>query len=297
MKLLSFQALLAIMVSAAFSPTVAAATYGAGIENSQWYLSESVFDCTLTHQVPGFGRAVFRHRAGESLGFHLESDTRLMRAGQGTLIIEAPAWRPGAVPRPLGAVKVADGKRPVALDPSTTMSVVSGLMEGMAPTVSRQAWYSDEMVRVRLSNINFPGRFESYRNCVGSLLPVNYDQIKRSRVRFAVDKADLSERDYELLNNIATYVQADSSVERIFVDGHTDRDGTRIHNRALSEKRARVVAEYLKQRGVSEEKIIVRSHADQYPASSVKAENRRTTIRLEKEGERPELSPSRRNAV
>ena len=72
----------AIGALTAGSVSVQAATFGAGIENSQWYLSESVFECTLVHQVPGYGRAVFRHKAGESLSFFLESETPLMRPGQ-----------------------------------------------------------------------------------------------------------------------------------------------------------------------------------------------------------------------
>lgn len=290
MRQIPRQALLAaFLLTASPGPTMAA-TYGAGIENSQWYLSESVFDCTLTHQVPGFGRAVFRHRAGETLGFYLESDINLMRPGQGSLVVEAPAWRPGTTPRPLGRVQVAEGNRPVALDTRLAMALVAGLQEGMAPTLSRQAWYSNDMVRVRLSNINFRGPFEGYRNCTSSLLPVNYDQIKRSRVTFGSNSARLSPSDLKLLDNIVTYVKADSTVERIFVDGHTDRVGSRIHNRALSEDRANVVAEYLKSRGIAEDMIIARAHSDQYPASRRNpAENRRTTIRLERQGERPDL--------
>lgn len=284
------QALLAALLLTASPASTMATTYGAGIENSQWYFSESVFDCTLTHQVPGFGRAVFRHRAGETLSFYLESDINLMRPGQGSLVVEAPAWRPGTNPRPLGRVQVAEGKRPVALDTRLAMALVAGLMEGMAPTLTRQAWYSDDMVRVRLSNINFQAPFEGYRNCTSSLLPVNYDQIKRSRVTFASDSARLSGADRDMLDKIVTYVKADPSVERIFVDGHTDRVGSRIHNRALSEERANVVADYLKARGIADDMIISRAHSDQYPASrSNRAENRRATIRLERQGERPDL--------
>lgn len=284
------QALMAALLLTASPVPVLAATYGAGIENSQWYLSESVFDCTLTHQVPGFGRAVFRHRAGESLAFHLESDINLMRPGQGSLVVEAPAWQPGVNPRPLGPVQVAAGNRPVTLNTPTAMAMVSGLLEGMAPTVTRQSSYGSDPVRVRLSNVNFRARFEGYRNCVTSLLPVNYDQIKRSRVTFASDSARLSPSDYQLLDRIVTYVKADSTVERIFVDGHTDRVGSRIHNRALSEERANAVSDYLIQQGIPEDKIITRAHSDQFPASRTnRAENRRTTIRLERQGERPEL--------
>lgn len=272
------------------APVVAqAATYGAGIENSQWYLSESVFECTLVHQVPGYGRAVFRHKAGESLSFFLESETPLMRPGQGMLIVEAPSWRPGIAPRPLGRVNVDDGRRPVSLDSRQAMALVQGLLEGMDPTVTRESWYDGSPVRVRVSNINFAGQFSGYRTCTAGLLPVNYDQIKRSRIPFSSGSTSLSEADMRFLDNIVTYVQADSTVERVFVDGHTDSSGSRIDNRALSEERANAVADYLIGQGINADMVTVRAHADQYPVSHRPADNRRTTIRLQREGERPDL--------
>lgn len=266
-----------------------AATYGAGIENSQWYLSESVFECTLVHQVPGYGRAVFRHRAGESLSFFLESETPVMRPGRGMLVVEAPSWRPGTAPRSLGRVNIDDGRRPVSLDSRLAMNMVQGLLEGMDPTVTRESWYDGSPVRVKVSNINFAGQFSGYRSCTSGLLPVNYDQIKRSRIPFAAGSTSLSGSDRELLDNIVAYVLADSTVERIFVDGHTDSSGSRIDNRALSEQRANVVAEYLIGEGVDTNMVTVRAHADQYQVSRRPADNRRTTIRLQRQGERPDL--------
>ncbi|SFR78540.1 OmpA family protein [Marinobacter daqiaonensis] len=266
-----------------------ASTFGAGLENSDWYLSASVFDCTLTHQVPGYGRAVFTHRAGESLSFYLESDVVLMRPGRGLLMVEAPSWRPGEPTRRVGYVDISDARKSVQVGEREAMEMVQGLLSGMAPTLTRQARYADGPVRVRLSNINFRSEYEGYRSCVTGLLPVNYDQIQRSRIPFASGSTSLSDRDRELLDRIVTYVQADSEVGRVFVDGHSDGIGSRIQNRALSEERAQVVADYLISAGLPEDKIIVRSHADQYPVSRNPADNRRTTIRLEREGERPTL--------
>lgn len=266
-----------------------AASYGAGIENSQWYLAESIFECSLVHEVPGYGKAVFRHQAGESLSFFLESDHPMMRPGRGSLVVEAPAWRPGVVPRPLGSVNVSDGNRPVRLDTRQAMVLAQGLLEGMRPTVTRESWFDGSPVRVQVSNINFSGQFERYRACTANLLPVNYDQIRRSRIPFNSGSASLSGADRKLLDNIVTFVLADSTVERIFVDGHSDRSGSRIDNRALSEDRANVVAGYLKARGIPENLIIVRAHGDQFPVSRRPADNRRTTIRLQREGERPEF--------
>ncbi len=277
------------LVCVAMAPGLQAATYGAGIENSQWYLSQSVFECTLVHEVPGYGRAVFKHRAGEDLVFFLESELSLMRPGNGRMVVEAPAWRPGVKPRPVGTVRVSDGRRQVELDSRKAMILIQGLMEGMSPTVTRESWYDSRPVRVRVSNVNFSGQFPAYRSCTAGLLPVNYDQIKRSRVPFSAGSTSLSSADRRLLDNIVTYTLADSTVERVFVDGHTDRSGTRINNRALSEERANAVADYLISQGLPEDLIIVRAHADQYPVSNRPADNRRTTIRLQREGERPDL--------
>lgn len=271
------------------SVSVDAASYGAGIENSQWYLSESVFECALVHEVPGYGKAVFRHRAGEQLTFFLESTSPLMRPGRGTLVVEAPAWQPGVAPRPVGKVTVSDSNRPVLLDTRRAMVLVQGLLQGMRPTVSRESWFDGRLVRVQVSNVNFSGQFQNYQACTANLLPVNYDQIRRSRIPFASGSASLSDGDRVVLDNVVTFVLADSSVERVFVDGHSDRLGSRINNRALSEERANVVADYLKARGVSEDLITVRAHGDQYPVSRRPADNRRTNIRLQREGERPEL--------
>ncbi|AZT83446.1 OmpA family protein [Marinobacter sp. NP-4(2019)] len=282
-------ATLASLVLLGASGTALSSSFGAGIENSQWYVSESVFECAMVHEVPGYGRAVFRHKAGEQLSFYLESDTTLMRPGRGSLVVEAPAWRPGAAPRRVGAVNVGEGRRPVALSARQAMVIARGLLDGMTPTVTRASWYDGSPVRVRVSNINFAGQYESYRACTTNLLPVNYDQIKRSRIPFRAGSTSLSAGDRQLLDNIVTYVQADSTVERIFVDGHTDSSGSRIDNRALSEERANAVADYLMEKGVPEDLITVRAHADQYPVSRRPADNRRTTIRLQRQGERPEL--------
>ncbi len=266
---------------------VLASSYGAGIENSQWYLADSVFECSLVHEVPGYGRAVFQHRAGEQLTFFLESEIPVMRSGQGQLVVEAPAWRPGVPPRSLGAVRVSSERRAVSLGNREAARIARGLLEGMRPTVTRAARYDEQLVRVHLSNVNFAGPWSGYRECASGLLPVNYDQIHRSRIPFVSSSTDLSDADRRLLDNIATFVRADASVTRVFVDGHTDSIGSRIENRALSEERANAVADYLKSRGIDESMLTVRAHSDQYPVSRRPAENRRVNIRLQREGERP----------
>jgi len=278
----------ALVVCPLLSAPALATSFGAGIENSQWYLSESVFECALVHQVPGYGRATFRHRAGESLLFSLEADTPLMRPGSGMLVAEAPSWRPGVAPRPLGLVTVPEGSSAVVLGAIQSMQVAYGLLDGLSPTLTRQSWFNTQPVRVHVSNINFASPFQGYRACAGNLLPANLDQLQGSQILFSSASVALNDADRRSLDKVVAYVLADSTVTKVLVDGHTDRTGRRIDNRKLAQDRAEAVAGYLKSQGVAESKIVVRAHGDQFAASGNPAQDRRVVIRMERKGDSTE---------
>ncbi|MCP5160623.1 MAG: OmpA family protein [Hahellaceae bacterium] len=270
------------------STTIAqAVTYSAQIETSQWYLSASIFECSLTHNIPDYGRGVFFHEAGEKLQFYLDALHNPMKPGKAALVLEAPAWKAGLRVKELGFVAVADSARALVVDDVRATDMMDSLLSGMMPTFTRQAWFSDDSVRVRISSINFASLYPDYLKCLSGLLPVNFRQVERSKVHFEVDKAKLTNEDYNVLNNIIIFVKADPTVTAIFVDGHTDSSGRRIHNRRLSKERSEVVTQYLIDHGIREDMITTRYHGERYPVAknnskTNKAKNRRTTVRLER---------------
>ena len=264
-----------------------AKTYTADISNSQWYLSASIFECSLTHPIPRYGKGVFYHEAGEKLKFYLNANANPMKSGDAALVIEAPQWRPGNGVRNLGYVPVKDSSKPIVVERKNARTMMEGLMDGMTPTFTRKSWYNDESVRVRVSSVNFPSFYNDYLNCVASLLPVNFRQVERTKVLFKVDKAELTKSDYEILEKVVIYLKADNTVTSIVIDGHTDSSGRRIYNRRLSKDRSEVVRAYFIANGIPEEMITTRYHGERYPVAKNnskknKAQNRRTTVRLEK---------------
>ena len=264
-----------------------AKTYTADISNSQWYLSASIFECSLTHPIPRYGKGVFYHEAGETLKFYLNANANPMKSGDAALVIEAPQWRPGNGVRNLGYVPVKDSAKPIVVERKNARTMMEGLMDGMTPTFTRKSWYNDESVRVRVSSVNFPSFYNDYLNCVASLLPVNFKQVERTKVLFKVDKAELTENDYKILEKVVIYLKADNTVTSIVIDGHTDSSGRRIYNRRLSKDRSEVVRAYFIANGIPEEMITTRYHGERYPVAKNnskknKAQNRRTTVRLEK---------------
>lgn len=267
-------------------------TYSAGIENSQWYQAASIFECSLTHTVPNFGKAVFYHEAGEKLKFYLETVQSPMGNGEAALVVEAPDWAPGRQVKDLGMVKVTQTARPVTVGERLSTNMMAGLMDGMMPTITGTTWYASDGVRIRVNPVNFSQFYNDYQSCVATLLPVNFRQVERTIIQFEVDKAELTKQDKVLLDKVVLYVKADKTVSAIFVDGHTDSSGRRIANRRLSRDRAEVVTAYLVKKGLPPEQVTTRYHGERYPvvdnktkASRVK--NRRATVRLQR-GEQAE---------
>src|SRR5690606_29056901 len=83
------------------------------------------------------------------------------------------------------------------------------------------------------------------------------------------------------------YIEADSDISRIQLDGHSDDVGDRLSNRELSRQRVLAIQAYLVERGVDEALINTRFHGERYPVAAndsagVRAKNRRVTLRLEK---------------
>lgn len=264
-----------------------AKTYTADLNNSQWYLSASIFECSLTHPIPRYGKGVFYHEAGENLKFYLNANANPMKTGDAALVIEAPQWRPGNGVKDLGYVPVKDSAKPIVVERRNARNMLEGLMDGMTPTFTRKSWYNNESIRVKVSSVNFPNFYNDYLNCVASLLPVNFRQVERTKVLFKVDKAELTEDDYRILENVVIYLKADNTVTSIIIDGHTDSSGRRIYNRRLSKDRAEVVRAYFLDQGIPEEMITTRYHGERYPIAKNnnqknKSKNRRTTVRLEK---------------
>src|SRR5690554_7597163 len=69
---------LVFLIILATSPALMALEYGGAIENTQWQVSGSVFECRFEQTVPGYGTGVFYHRAGEDIQFRLEAVRNLM---------------------------------------------------------------------------------------------------------------------------------------------------------------------------------------------------------------------------
>ena len=276
-------------------PSVQALTFQSQVEDTEWRLTPSIFECEFSQPIPDYGEAVFYHEAGEDLLFHLKTKKNLMGQGQAALHIEPPIWGPSRFAEYLGLVDVKQSKKPLHVEPKRANKMMQALLKGMQPTFTRKARYDEaEPIRVSVSAANFQSFYKDYLGCVTGLLPVNFRQVSKSKVLFKGGADRLDGGSKKKLDLIIFYVRADPAVKAIYVDGHSDSAGRRYHNRRLSEKRALLVMDYMVKRGLDPEMFTTRYHGERYPVATNKTRkgrdlNRRVTIRLEKEAEEIEL--------
>ncbi len=101
-------------------------------------------------------------------------------------------------------------------------------------------------------------------------------------VLFASGQATLSSGAKKTLNDVAKALNASYAGRPVVVEGHTDSDPIRrsswASNEALSEARAKAVADYLAQQGVSGSRLSTVGMGASQPRGSDKAKNRRVEI-------------------
>ena len=112
----------------------------------------------------------------------------------------------------------------------------------------------------------------------------NINLIMPGNITFKTDSEHLAADFYGVLDSVAIVLKEyDKTI--IAVSGHTDSTGAADYNMALSEKRARSVASYLKTREIVDARFEIIGFGEQYPIASNntkegRAQNRRVELTL-----------------
>ncbi|MDO6747394.1 MotY family protein [Gilvimarinus sp. 1_MG-2023] len=264
-----------------------AATYAGSMENTQWQVDASVFACQMRQDIPLLGEAVFMRRAGETQRFSLTELNRQLKPGQAELFSLAPRWRSVGEHYSMRELSVGDTDS-VSLDWRDSQQLLQELVEGRQLLLRGDSWYeSSDVVDVIIEPIRIRQALAEYQTCLSGLLPVNYDQVRRTSILFPGGTDEFDDSEQQTLDNLARYVLADPYITALVIDGHADGAGLRADNLVLSQKRAEYVVNYLIERGVPEGLIEVRWHGERYPIASNRsaagrAQNRRVTVRVDR---------------
>lgn len=281
-----FKKLGACVFVASFAVPTSALQYGSSLENTQWRVSGSVFECRFEQPLPGYGTAMFYHQAGHDIQFRLETLRNLMDTSQAKISITPPPWQPSTRSESLGTAKLVNKNPNLTLDTVRSNRFLHALLEGQWPAISHYTAYDkNKYVDLHVSAVSFKDYYPIYMECASQLLRVNFKQVENSKVFFNVGEHMLDPNDKRILDNIIYYIKNDPRVYAVYLDGHTDDTGRGFQNREISRARVGQVEQYMLDHGIDQDMVTTRFHGARYPIATNgtakgRAENRRVTIEL-----------------
>jgi outer membrane protein OmpA-like peptidoglycan-associated protein len=103
-------------------------------------------------------------------------------------------------------------------------------------------------------------------------------------VFFATDSSQLEPESRAELNKVRDFLLDNPSIG-VEISGHTDNTGSLEHNQDLSEQRAKSVVDYLRELGISEQRMQAEGYGEDQPveendSEEGRARNRRTELKI-----------------
>ncbi len=264
--------------------------YSADLSESKWQVSEnSRLNCTLTHDIPNYGKARFQSLASRSNNLLFELDMLSMPDNYSLAEVRtvAPNFRPGVNGRTLADMKLYKQFNP-SLPKQVAWTMLSELEKGMNPTFYYDDWYSaQDKIAVSLSTARFQRAYKEFVGCVGNLLNFNFDDISYTVLNFEFGGDKFTKASERRMKMISEYLSLDSELELVLIDAYTDSYGGRWTNQQTSEKRAAKIREYFIRNGIDASRIEASGYGEKRHVASNgsvigRSKNRRVVIQMEK---------------
>ncbi len=261
--------------------------YQAPLATVKWQTAAAEKHCSLRHDIPHYGQAVFSQAAGRTLEFRLLPRWQATREhDRARLRSQPPGWRPRRDALDLGEVPVQRGSAPFQLDAAQARRLLAELEKGMMPTFSYRDWAdARDRVDVALPGVNFRSALDDFSTCLSRLPVYDFNDFRHSLLHFDFGKTELDTDARQRLDALATYLATDPTVKRVLIDGHTDDVGQDRDNDQLAASRSRAIRDYLQAKGIPPALFELRSHGEQEPiytntTEQGRARNRRAQVTL-----------------
>lgn len=245
--------------------------YAANYEFSQWENSRSTpVQCSLEHDIPRYGQAIFTSRASKLINLNFELDMKRLpaQAEMASLRSVPPNWKPGSAAKDLADVKLyRQFSGYVSEQPAWRM--LDALDSGDYPTFYFRDWYrGGEFISVGLSSVNFQNKYQEFLECVSNLLPYSLDDIAYSVLDFNASSDELTQQSQQRLAMISEFLQYSPDINVVVVDSYTASYGDELQNLETSSLRAENIKQYFLENGFDNLEIKTNSYGEKSQIAS-----------------------------
>lgn len=255
--------------------------YAANVHQSAWTATSSRLHCTLTHEIPYYGKAVFESTGGGRIDFYIQPKRKPLAVGEARLVAALPEWKHDAMVRDLGAVSYTVSSKPFKLNNLMARRLLLELEQGMFPTLTYKDWSDGrDKVQVEISAVNVRKSLGDFLDCLDNQIGFSLSDVRVSHINFGFNSSNLGDDARKRLDQVAEYLLADTSITKVALQGLTDNVGFRRYNQALAKRRATAVKNYLVSRGVSKNRFTITATGERSPVASNRTARGRANNRL-----------------
>lgn len=246
------------------------------VDKSEWQVSGDFFECKMQQKLGPMAHLSFVQKPTQALELVLEMDSAHLKLQDVQATLTPADWQPG---------QFAPAARfsPQELSPHSARFVDN--IPVLLQQLQRGYWMVLELdlpgqeLSVKIPNLKSEAALIEFQKCTAALFPLLWEQAREYQVRFSQGARQPTPDDLEYLKTLARYIQQDTSVQKVLLDGHSNDAGTSLANRVVSEERADEVAARLIDLGVPKKKIEIRAHGNRYPLAKGQS-NSRVLVRL-----------------
>ena len=255
----------------------------APIHDAAWTTTGNILKCTLSQELPNFGRVNFNAYAGGNftLVYELAREKPVHPVQTAVLRSEPPHWKQNVSSRDIKTMSISPGKDAIIFSRDAALRALYELEQGMAPTLHFEDWVdAQDHLRVSMSSVRLKDAMTRFQQCSSNLHPKGFEDVNRRVFYFRPDKIELNAKYYDDLNHIAAYLKVDESVKRVVIKGYADERGTPQYNEELSQMRVEEVRNYLLDLDIPENKLVSIYFGEMRSQGRLKDADRRVELEL-----------------
>lgn len=255
----------------------------APIHDAAWTTNGNILKCTLSQELPNFGRVNFNAYAGGNftLVYELAREKPVYSVQKAVLRSEPPHWKQNVSSRDIKTMSISPGKDAIIFSRDAALRALYELEQGMAPTLHFEDWVdAQDHMRVSMSSVRLKDAMTRFQQCSGKLHPKGFEDVNRRVFYFKPDNIELNAKYYADLNHIAAYLKVDPSIKRVVIKGYADERGTPQYNEELSQMRVDTVRNYLLDLDIPEHQLVSIYFGEMTSKNRLRDTDRRVELEL-----------------
>ncbi|MDN3609468.1 OmpA family protein [Vibrio ostreicida] len=258
------------------------------MDEAAWTHNGGRLKCSLIIDNSSYGKFYFRSEEVAKIYFFAEvKNFNKKWTGAELLSLSAP-WNTNNPPQ-----LITDG----AQIKNSTLSFVDNITTLMGKiesgdwiTIRLNGNQPSDVRAYILPTTRIKNQLQAFRQCQTALPSMSFTDARDITLSFDIGQVQLTTAQSRVLKDLHSYLNADSSIDKVLIDGYTDNIGSSISNLSVSRQRAEHVAETLRKLGVKKALLELRAHGSRYPLASNETQqgqskNRRVTLRLVRSNE------------